>query len=274
MSNNQYFYLISGLPDLSLQGSDLPFSSKIFLDEMESKIEKEDFKLVCMLYYPKDNRNILQILFNKNDMMKPEGRYSLLKLKKGVGENVLLPFYMSDFITEFNENKNSFTETEWETKLTKAYFKETMNTRNEFLNQWMEFEFNLKNILLVLSNRKHALPFSDIVIEVNETATLLKQGLPAEFSTEPSLDFISQAVKIIETENLIDREKKIDALRWKKLEEMTVFNYFTVETILCFIIKLMIIERWKMLTQEEVKDLLPSMLYAFTEKIKIAEVEN
>ena len=138
----------------------------------------------------------------------------------------------------------------------------------------MEFELNLKNILLLLSNRKQALPFSEIIIEANEIAAMMKENPSADFSTQPSIDFMNQAVKIIETENLIEREKKIDELRWKKLEEMTFFNYFTVEAILSFIIKLMIIERWTILKKEEGKDFLPSMLDAFTEKIKMPAVEN
>jgi hypothetical protein len=149
-----------------------------------------------------------------------------------------------------------------------------MKTGNEFLSQWMEFELNLKNLLLVMSNRKQPLPFPEIIIEANEMAELMKENPVADFSTEPSIDFMNQAIKIIEMENVMEREKKIDALRWRKLEEMTFFNYFTVEAILSFIIKLIIIERWTMLKKEEGKDFLSSMLNAFTEKIKMPVAEN
>ncbi len=274
MSKQQYFYLIAGLPNLTLQDTHLPFSAKTFLEELKNKIDKEDFKLLCMLYYARDNRNLLHILFNKNDMMQPEGCYSLQELKKGMERNFLLPRYMNDFIAAFKENKNRFNEAEWEAKLTEAYFKEAIKSENEFLNQWMEFELNLKNLLLVLSNRKKSLQFSEIILEANEIAALMKENPAADFSTERTIDFMNQAVKIIETENLIERERKIDSLRWKKLEEMTFFNYFTVEAILSFIIKLMILERWAMLKQETGKDFLPSMLNAFTEKIKMPAAEK
>ena len=133
ISKEQYFYLISGLPDLSIQDVHLPFSAKIFLDELKNKIAKKDFKLVCMLYYRRDNHNLLDILFNKNNLLKPEGCYSLPELKKSVEGNVLLPRYMNNFVSSFKENKNAFTEAEWEAKLTEAYFKEAMKTGNEFL---------------------------------------------------------------------------------------------------------------------------------------------
>ena len=274
MSKQQYFYIIAGLPNLSLQDKRLPFPAKDFLDDLKYKIDKKDFQFVCMLYYGRDNRNLLNFLFNRDSTMHPEGYYALHELKKGIEGNFLLPLYMNDFIASFKENKNRFTEAEWEVKLTEAYFKEAMKTENEFLNQWMEFELNLKNLLLVMSSRKQPLPFSEIVIAANEIAEIMKDNPAADFSTQPSIDFMNPVLKIIEIENVIEREKKIDALRWKKLEEITFFNYFTIEAILSFIIKLMIIERWAMLKQEAGKDFLPSMLHSFTEKIKMAAAEN
>ena len=274
LNKQQYFYLISGLPDISLQDAHVPFSAKIFLDELKDKIDKADFQLVCMLYYVRDNHNLLDTLFSKNNMLRPEGYYSLPDLKKSVDGNVLFPQYMTDFITSFRENKNRYTEAEWECKLTEAYFRAAQKTENDFLNQWIEFELNLKNLMLVMSNRKQELPFSEIILEANEMAALMKGNPAADFSTQTSIDFLNEVVQIIEAENLIEREKKIDALRWKKLEEMTFFKYFTIEAILSFIIKLMILERWTMLKQEQEKKFLPSILKSFTEKIKIPAAVN
>ncbi len=274
MSKQQYFYLISGLPNLSIQDTHLPLSAKTFLEELKNKIDKEDFNLVCMLYYPRDNHNLLNMLFSKNENRQLEGCYSLSELKKGMEGNMVLPGYMKNFIATLKENKNRFSEAEWEAKLAEAYFKEAIKSGNKFLNQWMEFELDLKNMLLLLINRKQSLPFSQIIIEANEMAALMKESPATDFSTQPSIDFMNQAIKIIETENFVEREKKIDALRWKKLEEMAFFSYFTVEAISTFIIKLMIIERWTMLKQETGKDFLPSMLHAFTEKIKMPQEEN
>lgn len=274
MSKQEYFYVIAGLPGLALTDTYLPFTAKSFLDDIKNKTNIKDFELLRWLYYARDNRNLLSILFNKNSLLLYEGRYSLQELEKGIDGNILLPDYMHDFISSFRENRNRFTESEWETKLTIAYFREAMKAGNEFLNQWMEFELYLKNILLIMSNRKQSLPFSEIVIEANEIAEIMKDNPAADFSTQPSIDFMSHVGKIIEIENIIDREKKIDALRWKKLEEMTFFNYFTIEAILSFIIKLMIIERWTMLKQEAGKDFLSSRLHSFTKKIKIPVAEN
>ena len=273
MSRQQYFYLISGLPDLAITDTHVPFTAKVFLDELKNEIDPKDFELASWLYYSKDNTNLTHILFNENPSNQQEGYYSLQGLKRGVEGDTILPYYMNDFIASVTENGNHFTKMEWEAKLTAAYFGEAMKSGNEFLNQWMEFELNLKNLLLIMSNRKEQLPFSEFIIEANEMAALFKQNPSADFSTESSLGFINQVEKIIETENIIEREMKIDLLRWKQLEEMTFFNYFTVEAILGFIIKLMILERWAILKQEQVKISLAIILNSFMEKIEMPELK-
>ena len=274
MSNQQYFYIISGLPNLSLQDVQLPFSAKTFLEDLKNKMDKKDFKLVSILYYARDNSNLLSVLFNKNNISQPEGCYSLQELKKGIERNFLLPDYMNAFIASFKENKNLYEEVIWEAKLTEEYFRTVTKTENDFLNQWMEFELNLKNMLLLMSNRKQALPFSEIIINANEVSALMKENSLADFSTQPAIDFMNEVVKIIETENLIELEKKIDALRWKKLEEMSFFDYFTVEAILSFIIKLMIIERWATLKQGKEKVFLTPILDELIEKFRMPVMEN
>lgn len=48
-------------------------------------------------------------------------------------------------------------------------------------------------------------------------------------------------------ESLTDFEKGLDTLRWDVLNELTSYSYFHIETILAFLIKLIMVERWKQL---------------------------
>jgi hypothetical protein len=217
-SDQYYYYLIAGLPDLSMEDSRPPFTARDFLTELKSRLSREDLGLVRWLYYARDNRNLIDILFHEKPLSF-EGCYSLQDLEEGIkGSNILLPGYMSRFIAELRDKKDRYSAAEWEMQLTKGYFIDAMHAGNVFLRQWMEFEENLKNLLL---------------------------------TSEPSPDLAGAAAKLLEEENLIQRERKIDQLRWKKAEEMTCLQYFTVERVLCFVIQLMIIERWAKLRQQQ-----------------------
>ena len=57
-------------------------------------------------------------------------------------------------------------------------------------------------------------------------------------------------MKISEITELVEREKKLDALRWNWMEDAIFFDYFTVERIFAFLLKLEMIERWISLDKE------------------------
>lgn len=266
MNKQPYYYLVSGLPDLAIGETYLPFSCVDFLRDLEYKLQPNDLALIYLLYYPRDHRNLINILFQKDNIWLSEGRYCFKELREGIEDNTILPEYMNYFISTFKEKKDRYTQAEWETRLTEAYFAEIEKSRNKFLKQWAAFEANLKNSLLIFSHRKHPLPFSTFVVEISKIGALCRDNQDIDFSAEPELDFLDQVKKIVSIEDLVVKEKKIDLLRWKKVEEMTFFKYFSVEKILCFIIKLMIIERWVRLGKIENKDTLPSILLSIAGK--------
>ena len=76
-------------------------------------------------------------------------------------------------------------------------------------------------------------------------------------------------VKISETEELVEREKKIDQLRWNWMEEATFFNYFTVERLFVFLLQLEMIERWISLDKEKGNQLFRSIIATLKDEVQI-----
>jgi hypothetical protein len=56
--------------------------------------------------------------------------------------------------------------------------------------------------------------------------------------------------RIAEESDLMVREKKIDLLKWKWLEEQTFFKTFDIESVYAYLLKLEMIERWVTLDKE------------------------
>lgn len=253
MNKHSYFYLIAGLPRLSLQDAHPPFSPASFLSELRNSLDKKDLALVRLLYYPRDNRNLIDLLFGKSPVSRPEGCYPLRELENGIAGKAPLPDYMHAILAAFKAAKALPKEAEWDARLTEAYFREVMQKGNPFLSQWMAFDLGLKNSLLA-GGGKPAL-----------TSASLPSG--------PTADIVNQAAKILDTENLVEREKKIDALRWKKLEDLTFFHYFTVEAILGYVIRLLMLDRWAAFTPVQDNVALSALLASKIEK-KIPLIQN
>jgi len=54
-------------------------------------------------------------------------------------------------------------------------------------------------------------------------------------------------LQIVEIDDLMMREKRLDMLRWKWLDENTFFKTFDIESVIAYMLRLEMIERWVVL---------------------------
>ena len=67
----------------------------------------------------------------------------------------------------------------------------------------------------------------------------------------------------------MEREKKLDALRWNWIEDATFFDYFTIERIFAFLLKLEMIERLISLDKERGNQLFRSIIESLKNEVQI-----
>lgn len=75
--------------------------------------------------------------------------------------------------------------------------------------------------------------------EFKEAKVAFLEGRPYDNSFAP----------VFSEKNLIEREKKIDALYWRKISEPVTFDVFTFDLILSILAKAKIVARWSALDQ-------------------------
>ncbi|MCQ2152527.1 MAG: DUF2764 domain-containing protein [Bacteroidales bacterium] len=75
--------------------------------------------------------------------------------------------------------------------------------------------------------------------EFREAKVAFLEGRPYDKSFAP----------VFSEKNLIEREKKIDALYWQKISESVTFDVFTFDIILSILAKAKIVARWSALDQ-------------------------
>lgn len=102
-----------------------------------------------------------------------------------------------------------------------------------------------------------------------EVCEALRTSNARDFGLGTEVDYLEQLVKISETEEtLVDREKKLDQLRWDWMES-TFFDYFTVERLFVFLLQLEMIERWISLDKEKGNQLFRSIIAALKDEVQI-----
>jgi hypothetical protein len=253
MPRNYYFYFIAGLQDIFLDDTELHFPMLDFKYELEEHLKPEDYKLAELLFLPYDNQKLLSFLIedfeNKNDL----GIFTVQDFEVEFSDEKqgTLPSYMYKFVELYKDEELSKNITKsWETVLTEMYYEYVMQTKNKFLKQWFEFNQNLNNILIGQNCRDHNLDVEKQLIGNNFVTNEILISNAKDFGLDVELSYVSEILALTDNENLLAREKGLDQLKWDKVEEITLFDYFTIEVVLAYTIKLDIAYRWLELDEE------------------------
>jgi hypothetical protein len=97
----------------------------------------------------------------------------------------------------------------------------------------------------------------------------LRSSNARDFGLSSEVDYLEQVVKISEIADLVEREKKIDQLRWKWMEDKTFFEYFSLERLYVFLLQTDIIERWLTLDKEKGNQMFRSIIAALKDEVKV-----
>lgn len=259
---SQYYYLVTGLPELSLDDNKLNYTVGDFKTEFYPQLSKEDQALVDLYYLKYDNANLLKLLKDREAVIDPRGNYSadqfVAVFKQFDEEGVItspgsLPSYIIKFIQTYLTQQETGVSSDVlvEDCLAGLYYEYAMRCTNDFVSSWFEFNLNTNNVLVALAARKYKLPIASFIVGDTEICQALKTSNARDFGLTTELDYFDQLLKISETDDLVDREKRLDQLRWKWMEDKTFFDYFSIERLYVFLLQLEIIERWISLDKEK-----------------------
>ena len=273
-----YYCLVTGLPELSLEDGKLSYTVSNFKTEIYQELSKADKKLVDLFYLKFDNRNLLTLLKDKEAPIDASlGNYSadellsvITSLKEETAPDKKFPSYFYEFAKLYLETPD---EERWmlEDKLHGYYYNYAIKCGNAFVSAWFELNLDVNNILAALSARKYKMEVSKVPVGDNFVAEALRSSNARDFGLADDLEYFEQLVRINDTVDLVEREKKIDMLKWNWMEDNTFFNYFTIEKIFVFLMKLEMIERWVSLDKEKGNELFRQLIDQLKDEVQIPQ---
>jgi hypothetical protein len=274
-----YYCLVTGLPELSLEDGKLSYTVANFKTEIYPLLSKTDKKLVDLYYLKFDNRNLLSLLKDREAVVDASlGNYSADELlgliasffKEKKVSDKKFPTYFYEF-TELYLNTPDEERVGFEDKLYGFYYDYAIKCGNKFVSTWFELNLNVNNILAALTARKYKMEISKVPVGNNLIADALRTSNARDFGLADELEYFDQLVRINDTVDLVEREKKIDMLKWFWLEENTFFNYFSIEKIFVFLLKLEMIERWVSLDKEKGNELFRKLIDQLKNEVQIPQ---
>ncbi len=262
-----YYCLVAGLPDLIMEDRKLAFSSVAFRELLQEDIHPQDSVLVSLFFLPFDHVNILNRLYDENPVFDHHGNYSAEEIEEvtdkksfEVAENFTMPAYIISFLEDYFGEDEQPLRVSAERTLTKSYYQYLQKSGNKFMNDYVRNELNLRNVLTALNGRKYDMDVSADIIGDGDIEYALKKSRARDFGLANDIDNLESIIHLHEMPNLLEREMKLDLMRWQSLDEATFFNYFSVEKVLAFIVKVFIVERWISLDEEKGKELFKRLI--------------
>ena len=275
-----YYCYIAGLPDIQIDNQKSIPAQEEILDELKQILSKGDMAMLDLLRLKYDNDNLLKFLANRDAELNPLGKLTsqdwaeLIELIDNSDErnpvrDARLLKYMLDFYTtirnEQSEEKIDFAED----FLAALYYKYGMQCKNKFVADWFEFNLNINNILTALTCRKYGWDIKSAIVGDNIVAETIRNSVSArDFNLKAEIDYFDALVSISETANLLDREHRIDALKWNWLEENTFFSSFSIEKVLSFWLRCELMHRWDNLSMEEGAEIFRQMINDLKKGVK------
>ena len=275
-----YYCYIAGLPDIQIDNQKSIPAQEEILDELKQILSKGDMALLDLLRLKYDNDNLLKFLANRDAELNPLGKLTsqdwaeLIELIDNSDErnpacDARLLKYVLEFYTtirnEQSEEKIDFAED----FLAALYYKYGMQCENKFVADLFEFNLNINNILTALTCRKYGWDIKSAIVGDNVVAETIRNSVSArDFNLKAEIDYFDALVSISETSNLLDREHRIDALKWNWLEENTFFSSFSIEKVLSFWLRCELMHRWDNLSMEEGAEILRQMINYLKKDVK------
>lgn len=275
--SKSYYCLVAGLPELTIDDSKLSYTVASFRDELWENLSKADKRLIELFYLKFDNANVLKLMADDEATeIDGRGNYSLEELReliatlKNGGEvsDSDYPAYLSAFVKESLADTQSDA-TQRENRLAALYYDYGMKAGNRFVRSWFEFNRNVNNVLVALTARKYKWDVAQSIVGESEICDALRTSGARDFGLSAEVDYIEEVIKAAETHDLVEREKRLDTLRWEWMEEQTFFDYFTVERLFVFLAQLEMVERWILLDKERGNRMFRSLIDSLKNEVQI-----
>ena len=90
-----------------------------------------------------------------------------------------------------------------------------------------------------------------MIVGTGDIANALRTSGARDWGLSQELEYFEDVARLTEEGDLSQRERKADQIRWRWLEENTFFNYFSVEKLFSYMVRLGMVERWSGLDREE-----------------------
>ena len=127
-----------------------------------------------------------------------------------------------------------------------------LKASNAFIRDWFGFNQDMNNVLVAQICRKHGFDVKQQIVGTGEVAEQLRtHTTQKDFGLNEVMDDATELLALAQIEDLMAREKAMDAIRFEWLQNRTEFDFFSAEMVFAYYLEAVMLHRWSILTIEE-----------------------
>ncbi|MEG0807530.1 MAG: DUF2764 family protein [Alistipes sp.] len=265
MFTTDYYCLVAGLKEYSLDTDTKGFDAKAIIEEILDGLTAADASQVRLLYGYYDCENIAALRSGRS-AHNPLGNFSHEELAEELKTPKRLPAAIQTVLRayadpECEDAEQVETAKRFEASLFAAYYATCSRARSGFLQQWSEFDRTLRNLAAAVTARAASRPVEEATVGGGDVVEQLQRSSASDFGLRGELPYIDAVIAAVNDEaNLVEKEHKIDLIRWREALEIATFDYFDINAILSYLVRINIVARWTLLDAARGRELFERLM--------------
>ncbi|MDE6623386.1 MAG: DUF2764 domain-containing protein [Alistipes sp.] len=249
MFRTDYYALVAGFREYAPDGDTKGFDAAAIVADVLDEVSASDARQVRLLYGYYDCENIAALRAGRS-AHNPLGNFTREELAEELRTPDRLPEAVARVVRAYADPEGEDAETvdtsrRFEAELFEAYYDTCRREGSRFLRAWSEFDRTLRNVTAAVTARAAGRPIEEVTVGEGDIVEQLRRSSAADFGLRGELPWIDAVIAAVNDEaNLVEKERKIDRIRWDEAVELSVFDYFDIDAILSYLVRIDIVARW------------------------------
>ncbi len=249
MFERNYYSLVAGLKEYALEADNKGFDAREIIETIRCELSSGDRRTLELFYGSYDVANLIGLRSGKTNF-SPLGNFSREELEQALEGKFRLPSYLADVVAAYADTEGEEAERmdmtrPFERNLYESYYRACAASKCRFLREWSDFDRTLRNVCAAYSARRSGVAPETVVVGHDDITDSLSRSSASDFGLKGELEYLDDVVAAVSDErNLLEKERKIDRIRWRMSDELAISNYFDMAAILSYLVKVNLVERW------------------------------
>ena len=249
MFSSSYYTLVAGFREYALDSDTKGFDVKAILEEVFEALSSSDAKAVKLLYAYYDCENLISH-HNGSSTYNPLGLLSSEEIDEELRQpsRLIAPLakVVRDYVLPADEDGEEVDLSQSFAKaLMTAYYKACAASGSRLLKEWSTADRTIRNIVAATLARRQGVAVESVVVGGDSVAAALSRSSAADFGLRTEIPYVEPLIAaVVDEHNMVEKERKIDNIRWSALSELSSFYYFDVNAVIAYLVKVNMVARW------------------------------